>query len=110
LKIGIRSAEANTYWRHKKGAFLISTKAQPGIGANLYKVVVPRVRFIFSRSVIRRNLFISLIVGCVLSGANQYDVIARASFTAKLGMKIFFNFLIPFIVSSASAAANRSDD
>jgi predicted secreted protein len=70
-------------------------------------VISSPIRFIFSRNVLRRNLLIALIVGCILSLANQYDVIARTTINATLVLKIFFNFLVPFIVSSASAAVNR---
>ena len=65
------------------------------------------LRFIFSGRVVRRNLAIALVVGCVLSIANQYDLLLRAPLTASLMMKLFFNFLVPFIVSSTSAAVNR---
>ena len=63
--------------------------------------------YVFSRPVLRRNLTIALIVGCVLSVANQYDLLLRAPLTASLLVKLFFNFLVPFIVSSSSAAVNR---
>ncbi|MCA1602004.1 MAG: hypothetical protein LC776_10310 [Acidobacteria bacterium] len=65
------------------------------------------LRFVFSRRVFRRNLLVALAVGCVFSLAHQLDVILREPFTAPLAVKLFFNFLIPFIVSSISAAINR---
>ncbi len=65
------------------------------------------LRFVLSRRVFRRNLLIALAVGFVLSLANQLDVILREPSTAPLAVKLFFNFLIPFIVSSISAAINR---
>jgi hypothetical protein len=63
--------------------------------------------YIFSAAVLKRNVTIALIVGCVLSLANQYDLLLRTPMNTRLAAKIFFNFLVPFIVSSASAAANR---
>jgi hypothetical protein len=43
----------------------------------------------------------------ILSIANQYDLLLRTPVTAKLAVKIFFNFVVPFVVSSSSAALNR---
>ena len=63
--------------------------------------------YIFSGPVLRRNLIIALVVGCVLSIANQYDLLLRAPLSAGLLVKLFFNFLVPFIVSSISAFVNR---
>jgi hypothetical protein len=65
------------------------------------------LRYVFSCGVLRRNLFIALIVGTLLSVANQLDVVLREPVSARLGLKIFFNFVIPFMVSSVSAALNR---
>ncbi len=65
------------------------------------------LRYVFSRSVLRRNLLIALVVGTLLSVANQLDVVLREPMSAGLGLKIFFNFIIPFAVSSVSAALNR---
>lgn len=66
------------------------------------------ILYVLSPGVVRRNLLIAAIVGCVLSVANQYDVIARGQFTSSLWLKMFLNFLIPFIVSSISAAVKRT--
>ncbi len=65
------------------------------------------LRFLCNRGVLTRNLMIAMIVGTVLSFANQFDVIWREPFNARLGAKIFFNYLVPFTVSSVSAALNR---
>jgi hypothetical protein len=65
------------------------------------------LRYVFSSGVLRRNLFIALVVGTLLSVANQLDVVLREPMNARLGLKIFFNFVIPFVVSSVSAALNR---
>lgn len=65
------------------------------------------LRYAFSRSVLRRNLLIALVVGTLLSVANQLDVVLHEPMSARLGVKILFNFLIPFVVSSVSAVLNR---
>ncbi|MGE5324477.1 MAG: hypothetical protein ACM3SW_16545 [Actinomycetota bacterium] len=86
---------------------VIRSQTQLGSPGTTYKICSSPIRFVFSRNVLRRNLLIALIVGCILSLANQYDVIGRTPLSARLVLKIFFNFLVPFIVSSASAAVNR---
>lgn len=58
-------------------------------------------------AVMRRSASISLIVGTLLSAANQGGIILRGPWSMGLFAKIVFNFLVPFIVSSVSAAANR---
>jgi hypothetical protein len=50
------------------------------------------------------------IVGCLLTIANQMDVLLAQLFSFRLGSKIFFNFLIPFVVSSTSTALNRNSN
>lgn len=65
------------------------------------------VRYVFSKSALKRNLAIALAVGSPLSLTNQWDIIFRGPFTARLATQIFFNLLIPFVVSSASALLNR---
>lgn len=85
-------------------------KPQAEAPADLFKRFSNFIGSAFSQNLIRRNLFIAVVVGCILSGANQYDVIARTTFTAKVGLKIFFNFLVPFIVSSASSGVSRPEN
>lgn len=65
------------------------------------------LHYVFSGTVLRRNAMISLVVGTLLTLANQLDVILRAPLHAGLFAKICFNFVIPFVVSSVSAHANR---
>ena len=65
------------------------------------------LRYVFSGSVLRRNLLLALIVGTLLSVANQLDVVLREPISVRLGVKICINFVIPFVVSSLSAALNR---
>lgn len=54
--------------------------------------------------VLRRNLYIALVVGFVLSVTNQLDIILRSPITTLLVIKIASNFVTPFIVSSVSVA------
>ncbi len=64
-------------------------------------------RYIFSAKVLKRSIPITLVVGTILSAANQFDVILRDPISLRLVAKIVFNFLVPFTVSSVSAALNR---
>lgn len=64
--------------------------------------------YVLRGPVLRRNLLVALVVGCVLSLANQMDVLLNQPFTTRLGLKLLFNFLVPFIVSSVSSAINRN--
>lgn len=63
--------------------------------------------YIFSGAVLRRNLLITGVVGCLLTLANQYDVLFSRPPSGRLWVKMGLNFLIPFAVSSISAAVNR---
>lgn len=54
--------------------------------------------------VLRRNLYIALVVGFVLSIINQLDIVLRGPITTFLVIKLASNFVIPFIVSSVSVA------
>jgi hypothetical protein len=63
--------------------------------------------YVFSGRVLRRNALIALVVGTLLTLANQLDVILRDPLHAGLFAKICFNFVVPFAVSSLSAHANR---
>lgn len=65
------------------------------------------VRYVFSREVFQRNCMIAGVVGLLLTITNQLDVLFAQPFSLRLGTKIFFNFLIPFAVSSTSALINR---
>lgn len=74
--------------------------AEPQLGA---------FQYILRKDVLRRCSLIAIIVGCVLTIANQYDSLLEGAFTLKLAAKIAVNFLVPFVVSSTSAAVNRPD-
>lgn len=65
------------------------------------------VRYVFSPVVFKRNCLLAAVVGCLLTMANQLDVILTQPFSFRLGTKIIFNFLIPFAVSSTSAVIHR---
>jgi hypothetical protein len=65
------------------------------------------IGYMLGPRVLKRNLVIALIVGSLLTVANQYDVISRSPIFPTLLVKICFNFVIPFVVSSVSAYANR---
>ncbi len=65
------------------------------------------LRYVFSPFVLKRNCVLAVIVGCLLTIANQLDVLLAQPFSFRLGTKIFFNFLVPFVVSSTSALLNR---
>lgn len=65
------------------------------------------LRFVLCWKVLYKNLLIALTVGTILTAANQYDVLARDPMSARLAVKILFNFAVPFVVSSVSAVVNR---
>lgn len=76
----------------------------------LSKSAPPRMsalQFVFSPSVFKRSLTIALVVGTLLSVANQWDVLLRDPVGVGIGVKMFLNFLIPFTVASVSALLNR---
>ena len=54
---------------------------------------------------LRRTSTIALVVGLVLTGVNEGDVLANGDATAATGIKIVFNFLVPFIVSNLGLLA-----
>lgn len=54
---------------------------------------------------LRKTLRIALVVGCVLTGINQGDVIANGHATALTGVKIGLNFVVPFVVSNLGVLA-----
>ena len=54
---------------------------------------------------LRRTSRITLVVGCLLTGINQGDVLAESKATALTGVKIGLNFVVPFIVSNLGVLA-----
>jgi hypothetical protein len=63
--------------------------------------------YVLSSNVLKRSASIALVVGCILSIANQYDIILREPMSTRLALKIVMNFCVPFIVASVSAVLNR---
>lgn len=71
------------------------------------KPLASSVGYVFSREVFRRNCILAAVVGCLLTLANQLDVLLIQPFSPRLGTKILFNFLILFAASSISTLINR---
>lgn len=65
------------------------------------------IRYAFRWQVFKRSSLLALVVGCLLTLTNQFDILLSQPFGFGLAMKIFFNFLIPFAVASAAAVMNR---
>lgn len=63
--------------------------------------------YALSWPVAKKSLAIAGIVGCLLSITNQGDVLLSQPFSARIGLKLLLNFVIPFTVSSVSAVLNR---
>jgi hypothetical protein len=59
---------------------------------------------------LRKTVTIALIVGTVLFGINQLDVVVRGDATAAVWIKTAVTFLVPFCVSNAGVlVATRVD-
>jgi hypothetical protein len=71
------------------------------------RAVTTWVAYACSWSVVKRNAYIAVLVGCVLSLINQYDAFAAHGFTPKLAVRVGLNFAIPFSVATISALVNR---
>jgi hypothetical protein len=54
---------------------------------------------------LRRSMTIALIVGTVLFGINQLDVVLRGDATAAVWMKVGVTYLVPFCVANAGLLA-----
>jgi hypothetical protein len=63
--------------------------------------------YMLQPNVLKRSSTIALVVGVALSAINQADVILYGPLTRVLALKLGLNFVVPFVVSSVSAAANR---
>ncbi len=50
----------------------------------------------------------ALIVGVLLSAVNQGDVLMNGDLSARVWIKVLFNFLVPFTVASVSCVVNGS--
>jgi hypothetical protein len=85
----------------------IQAEANPMANTTSGNELLGPIRYAFSGRVFQRNLLIAVIVGSLLTVANQFDVILRSPIHAGLLVKMCVNFIIPFLVSSISAYANR---
>jgi len=72
--------------------------------------LVTAVHYALTPAVLRRNLVLAAIVGTLLTIVNQADTLASSPLDSLLITKVFFNYLIPLVVSSTGAALNRSDN
>ncbi len=63
------------------------------------------------RPVLRRAIYVSLVVGTVLTAINQGDVLLAGALTPIVAAKILLTYLVPYSVSTFSAlSANRVKD
>ncbi len=63
------------------------------------------------RPVLRRAIYVSLVVGTILTAINQGDVLLAGAFTPIVAAKILLTYLVPYSVSTFSAlSANRVKD
>jgi hypothetical protein len=72
--------------------------------------LVAAFHYALAPAVLRKNLVVAAIVGTLLTIVNQADTLASSPLDSLLITKVFFNYLIPLVVSSTGAALNRSDN
>lgn len=80
-----------------------ATPILPGYGRRL----LAYCRCAIEPRVLRTNALIAVLVGVVLSAANQFELIRAGALTGRLLAKLGTNFAVPFIVSTLSAVLNR---
>jgi hypothetical protein len=80
---------------------------QPKRAVSRLELARDAVRFCARREHLRRTVKIALVVGLVLTGINEGDVIASGDATAATGVKIGLNFVVPFVVSNLGMLAGR---
>ncbi len=56
---------------------------------------------------LRRTGLIALLVGSWLTAFNQGDAILAGPFSAALGLKIFLNYLTPFVVANIGLLSRK---
>jgi len=54
---------------------------------------------------IQKALKVSLVVGCILTLINHYEVVLTLSITLKQGVRVALNFVVPFAVSLYSSTS-----
>jgi hypothetical protein len=63
------------------------------------------VEICLARPTLRRTARIAAVVGLVLTGINEGDVLLRGHLSAAIGVKIALNFVVPFVVSNLGVLA-----
>jgi hypothetical protein len=58
-----------------------------------------------ARPTLRRTIRIAAVVGLVLTAINEGDGLVRGAISVAIGIKIVFNFLVPFVVSNLGVLA-----
>jgi len=58
-----------------------------------------------ARPTLRRTARIAAVVGLALTGINEGDSLVHGNISAVTGIKVAFNFLVPFIVSNLGVLA-----
>jgi hypothetical protein len=63
------------------------------------------------RPILKRAIYVSLVVGTILTAINQGDVLLAGALTPIVAAKILLTYLVPYSVSTFSAlSANRVKD
>mgnify|MGYP001151465225 CR=1 FL=1 len=60
-------------------------------------------QLMITRAVVRNSLKVSLVVGSILATINHGSAIANLDLSLETGVKIIFNYIVPYCVSSYSA-------
>lgn len=80
---------------------MFASPAGPAPRCTRHAITFPRVR--------GRALRVALLVGVILFGINQLDVVAHGGLTPLVALKIVLTFAVPYSVSTYSALEiNRS--
>jgi hypothetical protein len=58
-----------------------------------------------ARPTLRRTARIAAVVGVVLTGINEGDSLVNGNISASIGVKMAFNFVVPFVVSNLGVLA-----
>ena len=67
------------------------------------------IRFCARPRHLRRTVAIAVLVGIVLTGINEGDLLVEGHFPAALAIKLPLNFVVPFVVSNLGLLASRAD-
>ena len=94
------------------GTVTIDARIQPTNASETGSASFPlhgAIRFCVQRRHLRRTVAIETVVGIVLTGINQGDLLVEGHFSATLAIKLPLNFLVPFVVSNLGLLASRAD-